>query len=294
MINELRIKRILFATDFLQSSGLALDYTKAIARHFQATIVMVHVLKLPDAGIQSEMVTMRPCMTRLAAREQLEGLASGVRRTGISVETYVEDGFQCDVILRAVTARTADMLVLGVHGVHLGIGHYFVGSNTEKILLSAPCPTLTVGSQALAGVDPILHPKEILYFSDFTPEAEAAAPYALLLGKEFQVPVDVCQLLPKRAEADPGLCQKLSDEYRERMRRMIPEPHSNGCLPAFHLNRGMVIEEIVKRAQRQLAGLIVLGVRKRPHFGLRVHTRIAYQLLANAPCPVLTIRNSTV
>ena len=176
----------------------------AFAQHFQATIVMLHAVELPDAGIEAEMVTMRPCMTRLHAEERMEALASSFRRAGISVETYVEDGIPCDVVLRAATTHAADMLVLGAHEVHLGIGHYLVGSNTEKILLSAPCPTLTVGSHALAGVDLFLHPKEILYFSDFTPEAAAAAPYALLLGKEFQVPVDVCQLVPEGAEKDPS------------------------------------------------------------------------------------------
>jgi nucleotide-binding universal stress UspA family protein len=269
-----------------------MDYAMAFAHHFQATIVMLHAVELPDAGIEAEMVRMRPCMTRLHAEERLEALASGVRRAGISVETYLEDGIPCDVVLRAATTHAADMLVLGVHGVHLGIGHYLVGSNTEKILLSAPCPTLTVGSHALAGVDLLLHPKEILYFSDFTPEAAAAAPYALLLGKEFQVPVDVCQLVPKGAVKDPSLRQKLADEFCEMMRRVIPEPPADWCLPAFHLDHGMEVDEIVKRAQTQLAGLIVLGVRKRPHLGLRVHTRIAYQLLANASCPVLTIRKN--
>lgn len=291
MMNELRVRRILFATDFLQSSRLALDYAVVFAHHFQATIVMLHAVELPNAGIEAEMTTRRPCMTRLDAERRLEAFASGVRRAGISVETCVEDGLPCDVILRAVATHAADMLVLGAHGIHLGVGHYLVGSNTEKILLSAPCPTLTVGSHALAGVDLFLHPKEILYFSDFSQEAVAAAPYALLLGKEFHVPVDVCQLLPEAAEEDPGLRKKLAGEYCQTMRQVIPEPHSDWCLPAFHLDHGMEIDEIVRRAQTQLAALIVLGVRKRSHFGLHAQTRFAYQLVASASCPVLTIHN---
>ena len=290
-MNELRVKRILFAADFLQDSRLALDYAIAFALHFQATIVMLYVVELPDAGVEAEMATLLPCMTRLHAQERLEALASGVRRDGINIEAYVEDGFPCDTILRAVTAHSADMLVLGCHGIHLGIGHYLFGSNTEKIILSATCPILTIGPHVRARVERVLHPKEILYFSDFTPEAAAAAPYALALGKEFQVPVEVCQLVPGDAEDDPNLQKKLADDYCKMLRNVISDTHSDWCLPSFHLDHGMVIDEIVMRAQTQLAGLIVLGVRKRSHFGLHDQTRLAYRLLASASCPVLTIHN---
>jgi nucleotide-binding universal stress UspA family protein len=294
MFTQFRIKNILFATDFLQSSRLALDYAVAFAHHYKATIKMLHVVELSNAGIEAELTMARPCMTRLHAETRLEAFAAGVRRAAIDVETCVEDGIPCEVILRAATAQKADMLVLGVQGVHRGLAHLLLGSNTEKILLSAPCPTLTVGSHALAGVDLILHPREILYFSDFTPEATAAAPYALQLGRDFQVPVDVCQLVPEIAEGNASLRQKLAEEYCESMRRVIPEENSEWCSPAFHLDRGMAVEEIVNRAQTRLAALIVLGARKQSQLMRRLHTSFAYQLLAKASCPVLTIHNNSV
>lgn len=291
MIDGLKLKTILFATDFLQSSRLALDYAVAFAQRYEATIKMLHVVELSQAGIEAEMTSHRPCVTRLDAEERLEALASGVRRIGISLETYVEDGIPSEVILRGIAAHDADMLVLGVYGVHRGLAHFLVGSNAERILLEATCPTLTVGAHALAGVNHLRHPKEILYFSDFTPEATAAAPYALQLGKDFHVPVDVCQLVPEIAEGNLALREKLAEEYCQMMHRAIPEPRSDWHSPAFHLDHGMAIEEIVKRAQTRIAALIVLGVRKQSQFRRHLHTSFAYQLLAKASCPVLTIHN---
>ncbi len=282
-----------FATDFMQNSRLALDYAVAFAHRFKATIKLLHVVELPQAGIEAEMTSSRPCMTRLDAERRLDAFALGARRAGINVETYVEDGVPCEAILNGISTHAADMLVLGVQGVHRGFAHFLIGSNAEKILLSAPCPALTVGAHALAGVDLILHLKEILYFSDFTPEATAAAPYALQLGKEFQVPVDVCQLMPEIAEGNPTLRQKLADDYCAMMRRVIPEPQSDWCLPAFHLDHGHAIDEIIRLAQTQRAGLIVLGVRKRSQLMRRLHTSFAYQLLAKASCPVLTVHDSS-
>jgi nucleotide-binding universal stress UspA family protein len=150
---------------------------------------------------------------------------------------------------------------------------------------------MTVGAHVLSGVDPKLHFKEILYFSDFSLEATAAAPYAVFLGKEFRAPVDVCQLLPALAEDNPRLCQDLAEEYCETIRHEFPESDTNWAISSFHLDRGMELDEIIKRAQSQSAGLIVLGIHTESQLGRHLHTSFAYQLLAKATCPVVSIRH---
>lgn len=292
MLAEPKVKRILFATDFLESSRLALDYAMAFAHHFNATIVMLHVVELSYPAREAETETTRPSTSRQHAQQRLEALAHGVRRTGLEVEVFVEDGIPSDVILRAVDFHASDLLVLGIHGVHRGIAHLLIGSNTEKILLSATCPTMTVGAHVLTGVDPSLHFKEILYFSDFTPEAIAAAPYAVFLGKEFHATVDVCQLLPKVAENNPKVRQDLAEVYCKTIQQVLPESDSNWGTSSFHLDRGMEMDEIIDRAQNQNAGLIILGVHTESQLGRHLHTSFAYQLLAKASCPVLSIRQS--
>jgi len=292
MPSELKVTRILFATDFLESSRLALDYAVAFAEHFKATIVMLHVIEFSQAAREVEVERPGQTMTRKFAKERLETLAASVRRIGLPVETYTEDGLPCKIILSAVERYEADLLVLGVHGVHRGIEHLLLGSNTEKILLASNCPTLTVGSQVLAGVDPELHLNEVIYFSDFTPEATAAAPYALFYGKEFDVPVEVCQLLPAITENNEHLRNELAEEYCARMKQILPENDLDWCKPAFQLARGMEIEQIIERTQGERAGLIVLGVRTESQLGRHLHTSFAYHLLAKATCPVLTIRHN--
>ena len=285
------VKRMLFATDFLGSSHLALDYALAFAQHFKATIIMVHALEVLYPATEVELETSRPSVTRKHALERMEAIAYRVRCAGLEVETFVEDGIPYEVILRAVNLHSADLLVLGVHGIHRGVEHLLIGSNTERILLSTNCPTMTVGAHVLSGVDPKLHFKEILYFSDFSPEATAAAPYAVFLGKEFRAPVDVCQLLPALAEDNPRLRQDLAEEYCETIRHEFPESDTNWAIPSFHLDRGMELDEIVKRAQSQSAGLIVLGIHTESQLGRHLHTSFAYQLLAKATCPVVSIRH---
>jgi nucleotide-binding universal stress UspA family protein len=152
---------------------------------------------------------------------------------------------------------------------------------------------MTVGAHVLTGVDPELHFKEILYFSDFTPEATAAAPFAVFLGNEFHAPVDVCQLMPVAAENSPLLRQDLAEEYCEAIRQVFPDSETDWTKPSFQLDRGMEFGEIIDRAQSQSAGLIVLGVHTESQLGRHFHTSFAYQLLAKASCPVLSIRRPT-
>jgi len=289
MKDSLKIEKIVFATDLLENSRLALDYAVAFAEHFGASILMLHVVQLSGAAHAAELEVHHASVSRLAAEERLDVLASGVRRLGLSVETEVVDGLTCEKILQAVDRHKADLLVIGVHGVHRGVEHLLIGSNTEKIMLSVKCPILTVGAHVLTGFDIKRHVKEILLFSDFTRESTSAAPYALMLGHEFGLPVDVCQLLPVVAEGNERLRKELAEDYCQSVKGVLGDEDAAWCQPAFQLERGMQLEQIVDRAKSQHAGLIILGAHTESLVGRHLHTSFAYQVLGRATCPVFTI-----
>lgn len=285
-MHELKIKRILFATDFLENSRLALDYAVAFAHHFKATVVLLHALELSSPAEEAELMTSRPSLSRMAATERLDALAAGLRRTGLDVEEIIEAGTPCQVILSQVRAHPPDLLVLGVHGVHRGVEHLLIGSNTEKILLAVNCPTLSIGSHVPAGVDLSLQLKDILYCSDFTPEAAVAAPYARMLGREFHVPVEVCHIPSPPSEQDTGS----AEEYCDALRSTMPEVTDPWCTSDFHLNQTVDLNQILGRTEAEPERLIVLGVHTDSQLGRHLHTSFAYQLLTRAACPVLSIR----
>lgn len=292
MHEDPKIERILFATDFLASSRLALDYAVAFARHFKATIVMMHALELSHPAREAESATFLPSLTRRHAEERLQALAKGVRNAGVNVEAFLAAGIPADVITRSVVTHAADLLVLGVHGVHRGLSHLLIGSNTEKILLATSCPVMTVGAHVFTGVNPELDFKEILYFTDFTPEAAAAAPYAAFLGKAFRAPIDVCQLVSSDVARSSASRRDVAEGYREAMQQVDPVSGFQLNTPSFNVDRGGAFDEITDRARVQQAGLIVLGARAETQLARHLHTSFAYQLLSRATCPVISIRPS--
>ena len=274
-----QIQRILFATDFLESSRLALDYAVAVAHHFQATIVMLHAVALPPAAHEAEATTHLPSVSRDEAEAYLRGFAKGVQRTGITVETRVVDGEPSKAILAAVAEDRIDLLVLGVHGVHRGLSHLLIGSNAEKILLSATCPTLTVGAHVRAGIDVALPVRQVVYLSDFTEQAAAAVPYAHFLASTFAAPLETYHLIRDDALEDDS----------EELRSLLPDADPNWLQPQCQLQRGLKLKDLLLRARSQTHGLIVTGVQRASSLDRHFQTSFAYQLIATATCPVVTV-----
>ena len=289
MVYPWKIRRVLFATDFLESSRLALDYAVAIASRFDAALVMLHVVELSNPAREAEVETHTPSVSRRLAEQRLAGLASGVRRNGITVETLVLDGIPCETILKTIPTLSVDLLVIGIHGVHHGLEHLLIGSNAEHLLLSAECPTLTVGAHVLAGVDLGFHPREILFLSDLTPASVAAAPYALQLAREFQTELRVLQLMPERAVKDKTIQSKMAAEWDHQVTAEFGRLGESVDEWSKCSKRNVGLDDLQLIASSYSDDLILIGVKPETKLGRHLHASFAYYTLAHAACPVLSI-----
>lgn len=151
---------------------------------------------------------------------------------------------------------------------------------------------MTIGAHVLSGFDLQLHVGEVICFFDFTPEAIAAAPYAVFLSKALSAPLEVCQLLPVAAERNQRLQEELDYDYAKSIKHLIGKSDFEGLKPALQLKRGTELEQIIARSERQNAGLIVLGVRAASPLDRHLHTSFAYNLLARATRPILSVRRT--
>jgi len=60
--------------------------------------------------------------------------------------------------------------------------------------------------------------------------------------------------------------------------------------PEYYLERLVVTDQILLRATESVNSLIVLGVHSQSRWDRHLHTSFAYELVAKASCPVLSIR----
>ena len=111
------MKSIVFSTDFLESSRLALDFASAFSHHYGARLTIVHAFELPREAAEAEMIGHKPSVSREHALSRLDAFASGVRRLGIKTEIDLRDGDPFAAVLSAAADNKADLLVLGTHGV---------------------------------------------------------------------------------------------------------------------------------------------------------------------------------
>lgn len=284
------IKTILLATDFHGSSSIAFEYAMAWASHYSARLLIVHAFELTQAAMEAELLGRTQSVRRKDRQSRLQAIAAKAGRAGVTAEVQLVEGLPPHAIRTVAKQNAADLLILGTQGIHRGLNHLVIGSNTEALLQSAPCPALTVGTHVLGGIELNVRIKKILYMSDFTKEAAAAAPYAVLLGQEFGAPVDVCHLLPESAIHDLGVQKQLASDYCEAIKHIFPGAADAWCVPAYHLERSHLAQQILERARTDEAGLIVLGLKTESHLGQHLHSNIVYEVLAKAVCPIMTVR----
>ena len=143
------LKNILVATDFSEPSDAALNYGRALARSFSATLHVLHIVgNLTSAVYGAEAyVATAPEMQREiedAARAQLDALLVDNDPVPLPVRRVllVSDAPALAIVKYAADSNI-DLIVTGTHG-RGAVAHLLMGSVAERVVRTAPCPVLTV------------------------------------------------------------------------------------------------------------------------------------------------------
>ncbi|HZR45661.1 MAG TPA: universal stress protein [Candidatus Manganitrophaceae bacterium] len=149
------VSRILVPTDFSDCSVAALDYAVALAKPFNADLILVHVIE-PFPYNVIDGLTFVDYGARLASETQalLDRLSKRALKEKLSVATRLTEGIPFREIINMAKREKADLIVIGTHG-RTGMTHLITGSVAERVVRLAPCPVVTVRMQA-----PVLPPKK--------------------------------------------------------------------------------------------------------------------------------------
>jgi nucleotide-binding universal stress UspA family protein len=283
------------ATDFLQSSRLALDYATTLANKLNAKLIIVNAFELDPEANSVEKADLIPSRTRREAEARLQSFVAGCDRAGVSATPVLVEGPVATAIISAVEKFKADLLVLGTQGVHRGLGHLLIGSNTEALMLRCPCPTLTIGPHVLAGIGFDSPFKKVVYISNLRPAAACAAPFAFKLSQDLAIDIEIHQVVRKAIEnevenhIEDHITERLAD-YCSKLRELRPNVPEEWCAPEFEMSR-IIPPQAVLEMSHDPSVLMVIGVPNAPFLERHLHTSYPYRLLANAACPILTVRS---
>ena len=136
----LPVGTVLHPTDFSENSEFAFRVACALARDYNARLILLHVIPPPTMIYAGGPIPAETWPSTEEAQEklrQLEGRAHKVR-----VESQVLEGDPVDMILRAAEETGSDVIVMGTHG-RTGLGRLLLGSVAESVIRKAPCPVLS-------------------------------------------------------------------------------------------------------------------------------------------------------
>lgn len=285
------LKNILFLTDFSEASSNALPFATMIARSYGAKVTALHVL-LPSAYFAKDKIATVADDQEDLAKEEMERVEAQL--AGLPRETVIErSGSVWPVLSRILRECEVDLIVVGTHG-HTGINKALLGSFAEKVFRRTKVPVVTVGPAVRSSVHTAGRFHCILFATDFNPISGVAAPYAVSLAQENQARLILVHVLPEPKPGKQSTSESLSiAETLHRLGELVPADAELWCRPEFAVEHGEAGSEILSLANRCGADLIVLGVRGLDALtgdGEHVHRPTSYEIVAHAPCPVLTVR----
>ncbi len=149
----LEFRRILCPVDLSEASAGALRAAAAVARQHGASLTLLHVDVVPGSAIPEALLPTPPALaTDLsgpADRPLLEWKERAERLGAPRVQALRSVGTPAQEILALARRDAFDLVVMGTHG-RTGLGHLLLGSVAEEVVRMAPCPVLTIGSEASA------------------------------------------------------------------------------------------------------------------------------------------------
>jgi universal stress protein A len=134
------LKRILVATDFGDASEAAMDYGRALAQTFGASLHLLHVMENPFLRpVQAD-----PSQLKAAAAKRLGERLTDDDRAALHATAVLETSdHPAEEIVKYAKAHNLDLIVMGTHG-RGAVAQLLVGSVAERVVRTAPCPVLTV------------------------------------------------------------------------------------------------------------------------------------------------------
>ena len=297
----LKIKKVLYPTDFSEAASHALPFAVSLAEQYEAELHMLHALVL-HADDPGNVAHRFPNIEELY--ESLH--KSAEERLGTTAEEHVSDDLEVHraqqrgiaapgVILDYVEEHEIDVIVLGTHG-RRGLRRLLLGSVAEEVVRLAPCPVLTVReraeTEATAKVDNLIVP------IDFSEHSKLALRYAAELARQHGARIQLLHIVEETVYPDfylPVLpsgdivTEKLTGQAETRLQELAGEA-ADGVECETFVKAGRAAHEIASFAKEQEAEMIVIASHGLTGLTHVLLGSVTESVVRRADCPVLTVK----
>lgn len=139
-----KINEIIVPIDFLRHTDQITEYAVYMAEKFGASLKFVHVIEPPQSVADQEYPSLRSYTAEVvtSAEEKMKQLVEQCRNNFSGCEGTILKGDIVDTLIKYAQDKEGDLIILGTHG-RKGLSKMWLGSVAERVIKSAPCPTLT-------------------------------------------------------------------------------------------------------------------------------------------------------
>jgi nucleotide-binding universal stress UspA family protein len=199
-----------------------------------------------------------------------------------------------------VEEKNIDLVISATRG-RSGLKRLILGSVTERLMMTLPCPLLVLRSPEHAFVktpDQVIRLKKILVGCDFSPDSGQAFNHALSLAQEFEAELHLANVIeppaqPNLLKDETSAIGKIQEDYRnlltQKLKEMVPAEARNWCTPQTSILEGQPYEALAKYAESNDVDMIVMGIRGHGLVKTLFLGSTTDRLVRRAPCPVLSV-----
>lgn len=189
---DLNINRILFPTDFSETSKKALPYALEIAKRTKAKLSLVHTIEEPYdfAPLLEEYMRQVRRKVETLFQDLLDEIQEDEAYKDFEIETRILNGRVAFALKEEADALEADLIVMGTTGAS-GLSKVLFGSKTTEVILQSDIPLLAVPQNSrYKGLD------HITFLTDYNEGDLNALEKTSELGKLFNSELSVLHIEP--------------------------------------------------------------------------------------------------
>lgn len=277
--------KILVPLDGSTLSERALPPALALGQLPDTAIILARVPTGEDASTLT--AGRHPDQTRSDAQVYLDTLRLSNLRPGLNLRTRLMDGDAASAIVDTATAEAADLIVMSTHG-YSGVTRWLLGSVTEKVLRTAPCPVLAVRTPR-----PI---RQIAITLDGSELSERALAPGLELAQRLQADVTLLRCVPYAAingaldETERGLSRRLQQDVIDEAAAYLTARSARRVAIKTEVRVGPAADNIYEFVEAYSTDLIVMATHGRTGVQRWVYGSVTEKVLHSANASLLVFR----
>ena len=303
-------KRLLFSTDFSPFSDYALQHALLWAKASEAALDCVYVISV-DRHLDLEGAVIETFLEeeRRVTQPKFDALVSKIKSEIGACTGHLLTGVADEAITQLAEEIGASCIVMGTRGWR-GMNRILLGSTAERVVMTAPCPVLTVrlqtdpahaketqsGTLPETTLGPASPPSHILVPLDFSDCSQDAMEYALEVAKDFEVAVTLVHIHEPLAYgldftlAHIEMEKEQLRKVEQRLKEFCQVFEKQGLTASYLLKQPPTTDSILQAREESGSNLIVMGTHGRRGFSRLLMGSVASSVLRRSPVPVLTVK----